>query len=74
MIKATATCADGRKLVQQMTDALRGRGDKLCSDAAGEIERLRALIEDTVETLEAMGLHVDNPLYNRLRAALDGQA
>ncbi len=40
-------------------------------EAADEIERLRALVEETIETLEAMNLHVDNPLYVRLRDALE---
>lgn len=35
-----------------------------------EVERLRGVIEDAIETLEAMDLHVDNPLYERLCAAL----
>lgn len=35
------------------------------------IESLRASIEDAVETLEAMDLHVENPLYDRLRAAVE---
>lgn len=35
-----------------------------------EIERLRAVVEDAIETLEAMDLHVDNPLYVRLCRAL----
>lgn len=35
-----------------------------------QIERLRGVIEDAIETLEAMDLHVDNPLYERLCAAL----
>ncbi len=35
-----------------------------------ENERLRAAIEDAIETLEAMDLHVDNPLYNRLVEAI----
>lgn len=40
-------------------------------DAADEIERMRAAIEDAVETLEAMDLHTDNPLYDRLRAVVE---
>ena len=31
--------------IDQMLSHLRGRGDKLCSDAADEIERLRAALE-----------------------------
>lgn len=38
-----------------------------------EIERLRATIEDAIDTLEAMDLHADNPLYDRLVAALNDQ-
>lgn len=34
----------------------------------------RAAIEDAIETLEAMDLHLDNPLYDRLRNAIEGQA
>jgi hypothetical protein len=30
-----------------------------------------AVLEDVVNTLEAMGLHLDNPLYDRVRAALE---
>lgn len=41
------------------------------SEQDHEIARLRAAIEDAIETLESMGLHVDNPLYDRLRAALE---
>lgn len=41
--------------------------------ARDEIERLRGVIEDAIETLEAMDLHVDNPLYERLCAALHQQ-
>lgn len=36
-----------------------------------ENERLRATLEDAVETLESMDMHVDNPLYERLRDALE---
>jgi hypothetical protein len=43
------------------------QGDELRAD----VERLTAAVEDAVETLEAMGLHYDNPLYQRLRAALE---
>jgi hypothetical protein len=39
--------------------------------AINKIKRLHAAIEDAVETLEAMDLHVDNPLYDRLRTALE---
>lgn len=39
--------------------------------AADEIENLEALVEDAVETLEAMDLHTNNPLYDRLRAAVE---
>lgn len=35
------------------------------------VERRDEVIEDAVETLEAMDLHVDNPLYDRLRAILE---
>jgi hypothetical protein len=36
-----------------------------------EITSLMAVLEDVVNTLEAMGLHLDNPLYDRVRAALE---
>ncbi len=32
---------------------------------------LRTALEDAVETLEAMDLHIENPLYQRLRTALE---
>lgn len=41
------------------------------NDLRAERERLRALLEDAVDTLEAMNLHTNNPLYDRLRAALE---
>ncbi len=40
--------------------------------AANVIERLYAAVEDTVDTLESMDLHIDNPLYDRLRRLLEG--
>jgi phage regulator Rha-like protein len=36
-----------------------------------ENERLRAILEDAVETLEAMDLHADNPLYERMQSAIE---
>lgn len=36
-----------------------------------EIARLRSFLEDAVDTMEAMNFHVDNPLYDRLREALE---
>ena len=36
-----------------------------------EIERLRAALEDAIDTLEAMDLHIDNPLYGRLCVILE---
>lgn len=45
--------------------------DDLCIRAAAEIERLRGVIKDGVETLEAMSLHIGNPLYARLRATIE---
>lgn len=35
------------------------------------IEQLEAALEDAVDTLEAMDLHIDNPLYARLRKVLE---
>lgn len=40
-------------------------------DQDAEIERLREAIEDAINTLESMSLHTDNPLYDRLCAALE---
>lgn len=34
-----------------------------------ENERLLAAVEDAIDALEAMDLHIDNPLYERLCAA-----
>lgn len=39
-----------------------------------ENERLRVVLEDAVDTLEAMDPHTDNPLYDRLRVALEQPA
>lgn len=39
--------------------------------AKDEIKRLRRGLEDAVDTLEAMDLHIDNPLYERLRKILE---
>ncbi len=39
--------------------------------AAAEIAKLREALEDAVDTLEAMDVHIDNPLYDRLRAVLE---
>lgn len=39
--------------------------------AADEIERLRGTIEDAIDKMESMGLHIDNPLYNWLRASIE---
>ena len=36
-----------------------------------ERDKLKAAVEDAVETLEAMDLHTSNPLYDRLRAVLE---
>lgn len=41
-------------------------------DKIEQCDRFHAGIEDAVDTLEAMDLHVDNPLYDRLRVILDG--
>jgi hypothetical protein len=35
------------------------------------MEELRAALEDVVETLEAMYMHINNPLYDKLRAILE---
>ena len=44
----------------------------LVNDLWREVQRLRVGLEDAVNTLEAMDLHVDNPLYERLRKILEG--
>jgi len=36
-----------------------------------ENKRLRSALEDAVETLESMDLHIRNPLYERLRTILE---
>lgn len=36
-----------------------------------ENSRLRAVIEDAIDTLEAMDMYAGNPLYNRLVLAMD---
>lgn len=40
--------------------------DKLVADR----DALRAAVEDAVDTMESMDLHIDNPLYDRLRDIL----
>lgn len=40
---------------------------------AAERNDLRKVVADAIETLESMDLHDDNPLYERLRAALEGR-
>jgi hypothetical protein len=39
-------------------------------NAVLDIVKLREAVEDAIDTLEAMSLHVDNPLYERLKRAL----
>lgn len=51
-----------RILISQAADAL--------LSLTGENARLREVIEDAIDTLEAMDLHTDNPLYVRLVASL----
>lgn len=46
------------------SDAAEGGADIIAASP------LIAVIEDAIETLEAMGLHTDNPLYDRLVAAV----
>ena len=46
----------------------------ICSRAKTEIERLRDVIEDAINTLEAMDLYAGNPLYNRLVLAMEQDA
>jgi hypothetical protein len=43
-------------------------------DAADRIEALEVALEDAIDTLESMDLHINNPLYERLCAALDKDA
>ena len=40
-------------------------------NAFDEVERLKAGLEDVVETLESMDLHIDNPLYDRTSRLLE---
>lgn len=46
-------------------------GHEIIDDMMNEVDRLRAAIEDAIDTLEAMDMHIDNPLYARLRATLE---
>ncbi len=48
--------------------------DTAADVARTEIMRLTIAIEDAIDTLEAMDLHTDNPLYARLRATLEPEA
>lgn len=38
---------------------------------AETIARLQESVEDTIHTLESMNMHIDNPLYSRLRSTLE---
>jgi hypothetical protein len=40
-------------------------------DVCAERDRLHEALEDVVDTLEAMDLHIDNPLYDRVRAVIE---
>lgn len=42
----------------------------VCAEAYDEIDKLFDAVEDAIDTLEAMDLHIDNPLYERLRRAI----
>lgn len=42
--------------------------------AEANLSAARAVIEDGVDTLESMNLHIDNPLYDRLLAFLERTA
>lgn len=50
--------------------AWRDAKNEACVVLEKENEQLRAAVEDAIDTLEAMDLHVDNPLYERLTAAM----
>lgn len=57
---------------QDRTALLSGHADiAAVKRALAEIDALKSIIEDAVETMEAMDLHVDNPLYERLRSVID---
>lgn len=43
----------------------------ICAEAYEEIDILFNAVEDAIDTLEAMDLHIDNPLYARLRAVAE---
>ena len=55
--------------VERLTEALKGAA-VVTNTASSEIARLTEAIEDAIDTLEAMDLHVENPLYERLCKAL----
>lgn len=64
-------------IVERLRGSVTSSGGVDCRDpnlllgAADEIERLRGGVEEAVETLESMDLHIDNPLYNRLRSLVE---
>ena len=61
------------KLDEEVIWATSGTGEDFqCVDASFARELWTAL-EDAVNTMEAMGLHFDNPLYNRLREVLESE-
>lgn len=64
---ATA-CGEIRRL-RADKDVARSQARNAAYEA--DIEQLRVAVEDAIDTLEAMNLHVDNPLYERLRGVLE---
>ena len=61
--------------IDQMLSHLRGRGDKLCSDAADEIERLRARVKELEDWYTPGNQHIEKlqAETRRLRASLNIQ-
>jgi hypothetical protein len=59
------------KTQAEIVEGYRRLGMEVINDMVTEINRLRAGLEDAVDTLEAMDMHTDNALYDRLRAVLE---
>lgn len=79
--EVTALTAERDQLRGELDDlesAWRGANDVIAgqrthlADLGRERDRLAGALEDAVDTLESMDLHIDSPLYERLRAALSG--
>lgn len=65
---------EGTNLAMDIANALAAAAQKAALEAEARESETLSYIEDAVETLEAMDLHIDNPLYDRLRAFLEEKA